>query len=637
MSILSSIESGLDRTIGIFSPASEIRRRIQRKGAEQARQYAAAKFSRSTGNWIATGQDVNSLIRSSAETVRNRSRQLVRDFAYFARAVDVLVDYTVGTGIQFQSRVTRGIDDAGKSKLHTKAIRQIEDAWQWWMDEADASGRMHYHELEQLAKRQDVESGEYLFVKVTIPDPKRFLPFAIIPYEADWLTSAFTSVTPGNQIDQGVEYDPRTGRIIAYHFAVPDGYNNLTGTIKAQRVPVENVIHGFKTLRPGQLRGISPFTTAILIADDLHEYLNAEIDAAKLGAKYLAMVETPDIAGFQGMRATTDESGKRIESMENAIIEYLRPGEKVSFANANRPGDSFEPFTRLVLRMVAISTGVTYELLTGDYNNINYSNLRGIRNDFNKMIQPLQQRHIRNFSRPVFEAFMESAYLNGKLSMPGYIQNPRPWLAGNWQPPGVESIDPLREGKAYLDQIGGLLRSPQEVTAARGRDYEDVLNELAEAKRMAEVRGLTTAEVSTALASNPATVADDPATTTAANRDGSMELAQRAIDALAHREAPTAPVATAPVINITMPEQAPPVVNVSNNLPESVVNITNENRMPEQSAPVINVPETVVNVTVPQQAAPVIRNEINVPAATPAKSIVLKKDKSGKTIGAEVL
>ncbi len=506
MSILSTIENGLDRTIGIFSPSSEIKRRIARQGAEKARMYAAAKESRLTGGWSPAGQDVNSLIRSSSTQIRNRSRQLVRDFAYFARAVDVLVDYTVGTGVNFQSRVTRGVDSVGKSKLHTKAIREIEDAWQWWMEEADASGRMHYHELEQLAKRQDVESGEYLFVKIHDPDPKRFVPFALQAYEADWLTSNYTTIQPGMMVDQGVEFDPKTGRAVAYHFAVPNGYNNLTGGVKAQRIPVENVIHGFKTLRPNQLRGISPFTTAILIADDLHEYLNAEIDAAKLGAKYLAIIETPDSAGFQVGRTSLDNTGKPIEEMENAIIEYTRPGEKINFANANRPGDNFEPFTRLVLRMVAISTGVTYELLTGDYTGINYSNLRGIRNDFMKMIAPLQQRHIRNFSKPVFAAFMESAVMAGRLQLPGFLANPRPWLAAQWQPPGVESIDPLREGKAFIDQINGLLRSPQEVTASRGREYEDVLNEIAEAKRMADERGLSPADIKTGLKNNPAAV-----------------------------------------------------------------------------------------------------------------------------------
>jgi lambda family phage portal protein len=223
----------------------------------------------------------------------------------------------------------------------------------------------------------------------------------------------------------------------------------------------------------------------------------------------MAIIETPDAAAFQAMRGMDTSTGKPIEQLENAIIEYLRPGEKINLQGHNRPGDSFVPFTKLILSMVAVSTGVTRELLTGDYDGINYSNLRGIRNDFMKSVAPLQQRHIRQFCQPVFRAFLESAVMSGRISLPGYYTNPYPWQECTWQPPGVESIDPLREGKAHIDQISSLLRSPQEITASRGRDYEEVLNEIAEAKRMAESRGLYPADAKTALASNPSTVSPE--------------------------------------------------------------------------------------------------------------------------------
>ena len=40
-----------------------------------------------------------------------------------------------------------------------------------------------------------------------------------------------------------------------------------------------------------------------------------------------------------------------VKQIENAIIEYLRPGEKISLSSYNRPGDSFEPFTKLGLKL----------------------------------------------------------------------------------------------------------------------------------------------------------------------------------------------------------------------------------------------------------------------------------------------
>ena len=60
-----------------------------------------------------------------------------------------------------------------------------------------------------------------------------------------------------------------------------------------------------------------------------------------------------------------------------------------------------------------------------------------------------------------------------------------------------------------MDQLSSLLRSPQEIAAARGRDYEELLDEILEAERMIADRGLSRGEVSTALAGNPAAIEDE--------------------------------------------------------------------------------------------------------------------------------
>jgi len=61
----------------------------------------------------------------------------------------------------------------------------------------------------------------------------------------------------------------------------------------------------------------------------------------------------------------------------------------------------------------------------------------------------------------------------------------------------------------------------------------------------------------------------------------------------------TVPEQTAPVVNVTneVPAQEAPVVNVTNNLAETTVNV--EAIMPEQAAPVVNVAAPVVNVAAP--------------------------------------
>lgn len=506
MKISSILGNAIDNTIGVFSPKAGLKRKFYRDRLSAKRssaQYAAAKTDRLTGAWAPVDSNVNAIISASSPIVRARVRQLVRDFPYFSRAVDVLVDNTVGSGIQFQSRV-RTTDD----KLDRNKIQNIEDAFKFWADEADFAGKLHYYEIMELCKRQDLESGEFLLIRKNARLNNRFIPYALQIIEPDWLTSlAVENVAKTNIVDQGIEYEKSTGRIMAYHFTDPDSWG------KTSRVKAENVIHGFKTYRPGQLRGISPFCPAVLVTHDLHDYLETEIDAAKMAAKYLAFVtkqEGSNPSLLDGEVGTADE-GKKLDEMENAIIEYLEMGEGIEIATNPRPGSNFTPFVKLMLTMISATVGIPYELLSMDYTKMNYSTGRTSRNDFIHFLRPISVRHIRHFAQKTFIDFFKIAVMQNKINAPNFFSNPLPWLRCEWQPPGMESIDPLRETKATIDQVSALLRSPQEIAKARGRDLEEIYREISEAKKMAADFEIEASVSSTALANNPAAVSGQKA------------------------------------------------------------------------------------------------------------------------------
>lgn len=498
------------------------------KGGE--RQYAAAKVSRLTGDWIPVDQGINQLTRASLPMMRTRIRQLVRDFPYFTRAVNILVNFTVGTGTVFQSRVLNpNWTPGGKEKKFDRLLcQQIEDAVAWGMEELDATGHRHGFELERLAKREDVEAGEYLFVRRAIKDPKRYIPYALQTFESEWLTSLGAYPMGKNIVDQGVEYDSTTGRVVAYHFTDPEGWG------KTIRIEAQHVLHDFEPLRAGQLRGVSPFAAGVLIAHDLNDYLDATIDTTKLAAKYLALITTDDVEAWQANREMEKDPNnplKKIDSLENAIVEYLRPGEQVNFPANNSIGSTFDPFTKFILQMLAISTNTTFSLISGNYGDTNYTTLRGERQDLRTMFAPHHQRNILHWCQPVTRDIIDQAVLSGKLVLPGYFNNPRAYQRGVFIPPGQEPIDPLKESKANRDDMGALLRSPQEIAARRGRDIEEVLDEHQEFAEMMAERGLASDIGSTALASNPAALGA---------ADGTNSLARligRAVeDALDRRE-----------------------------------------------------------------------------------------------------
>ncbi len=453
--------------------------------------YAAAKTGRSHHGWHPTDLAVNDLISMAGPGVRARVRQLIRDFPYFKRAMVVLSDYTVGDGIQLQSRAL------GPDNKYSPVISQkIEDGFNRWAEKADIAGRLHLQEMVRLAKDQDTECGEFIIIKTRSSRPGRYLPLALQMYEPDWLTNYGATKSGNNEIEQGVEYDIKTGEVIAHHYSDPRGFK------KPQRILADQIIHGFKTLRPGQLRGISDFVSGVLVTRDLQECMEGEIDGFKFASKWLAFVKSMNPEG----RKEGDDNADRIQDLENGIIEYLNAGEDIVLASNPRPTPQLTPFVRLVLSMISVATGVPYELLSGDYTGLNWAVIKVIRADFKHAMRPIVGRHIRQCCKPIFEAFLDEAVLHGKLDLPGYWSDPMRYRRATWQPPVADPVDLLRDAKAHTDEMSNLLRSPQEIAAARGRQLEDIYDEIAEAEKMAEKKGISPSKTSTALANNPAAI-----------------------------------------------------------------------------------------------------------------------------------
>lgn len=493
----------------------------QRDAGTDRRRYAAAQVGRLVGDWFPIGRDVNALVSQASPLVRERTRQLVRDFPPLARAVKCLATYVVGAGIPFQSRVL-GPD----GKPHKAYRTKIEDAWKFWMDDADVAGSeafsQHFFELTTLAKRQDAEQGEFIVVfREHLKGRKTYLDSGISFYESDRLAGLNCKVEGGNKVHDGIEFDARTGSPVAFHF-VED-----TLIYKTVRVPASDVVFGLDRLRPGQLRGITPFAPGLMLARDLATTMDAEIDAAKLASKWLAFVRTPNRDDFQAGKVESKD-GNKIEMLENAILEYLEPGEEVEIKSHTRGGESFQGFSRFLLKLIAITADLPYEILSGDYNGLGYVNLRVGRNDFAQQMAPVQARHVRHFCQPIFRKVLDRAVLQGRLELPGYWSDPWAWQRGVWIPPGMKPVDPLREVKAAIEGIRAGLGSPQEYIMERGGDPDQVLSDITAWKAACAELGLNfeamLGSVKTGMSNNPAAISpDDQSPLDGADADGAGE------------------------------------------------------------------------------------------------------------------
>ena len=121
--------------------------------------YEAAAGTRRTTGWSPAASDINTLVFASLDTLRSRSREMVRRNPWATNALDAFVGNCVGTGIKPQS-------------LHPDAVirERIQKLWLQWTDEADASGLTDFYGLQSLACRSTAEAGEcFLRIRPRLP------------------------------------------------------------------------------------------------------------------------------------------------------------------------------------------------------------------------------------------------------------------------------------------------------------------------------------------------------------------------------------------------------------------------------------------------------------------------------------
>jgi lambda family phage portal protein len=239
------------------------------------------------------------------------------------------------------------------------------------------------------------------------------------------------------------------------------------------RVPAKYVIHAYKPIRLGQLRG-QPWMAQILIKlYELDQYDDAELVRKKVGAMFAGFIEkaapedeimpnqTPD--GDQAMRA----------GLEPGTLQELLPGEKMSFSTPPDVGTQYETFMRQQLRNVARGMKCTYEQLTGDLTGVNYSSIRAGLLEFRRGLEQFQhQVMVFQVCRPIHRAWVDAVILSGLVT--GAKAGDPELYHVRWMPQGFPWVDPFKDAKASIMEVRAGYSSRSDQVAELGYDSEEI-------------------------------------------------------------------------------------------------------------------------------------------------------------------
>lgn len=452
-----------------------------RKRTGMSRMYAAARPSRLMSGFSTSSTSANSELSSSLPALRDRSRQLIRDSAYAKRAKMIVINNIIGSGIGMQAEVrsTRG-------ELREPVNEAIEEAWDCWAspDNCHTGGALHFSDLERQLIGQVFETGE-AFVRLHYQAFGRSkIPLGLEIVESERLAEDFAQPStpiPGNRIWMGVEFDqfyrPQAYWLRTRHPGETRAIFNDGSSI--ERVPASEIIHLRLVDRWPQLRGEPWMHSVIRKLADIDGYTEAEIVAARAASMYFGTIESQEDTGSF---AEEQSDGTYELPLEPGMIEKLSPGEKLNFVNPNRPNAALDPFLRYMLREMAAGIGCSYESLSRDYSQSNYSSSRLALLDDRDSWRALQRWFIRTFREPLYRIWLQQAVLSGAVvgvRADEYASDMERFACVSFKPRGWSWVDPTKEVEAYKEAVKAGFTTVADVIAESGggRDIEDVLEQ----------------------------------------------------------------------------------------------------------------------------------------------------------------
>jgi lambda family phage portal protein len=446
-----------------------------------SRMYASAVPSRFNQGFPSFNTSEDLELVSSLRNMRARSRALVRDAGFAKSAKRAIVDNVIGTGVRVQPAVK-----TVRGGYNATINDGIADVWAQWMHGVNChtGGAMHFHDMERMLMGQVFEAGE-IFIR--LHRGARFgyspVPLALEVIEPERLVDGYAypgAVAPkSGGVRLGIETD-KFKKPIAYWIRdlhPGDIRLNLEQSDAVTRVDAADIIHLYIVDRWPQTRGVPWMHAAAGKVQDVNGYTEAEIIAARGAASYIGIIETPEPSASLAQQAPDNTYQMNVEP---GVWYRAKPGEKLQFVSPNRPTNSFDPFMRYMLREISAAVGASYEAISHDYSQSNYSSTRLSLLNERDVWKALQSWWIRSFRHRLHREWMKMAVMARaipQIDIMQYGSDPEKYLEANFKPRGWSWVDPTKEVQAYVQSVKSGFRTVTDVLeeTGNGMDLEEML------------------------------------------------------------------------------------------------------------------------------------------------------------------
>lgn len=481
-----------------------------------SRGYDAARQDHLTYGWRATNNSADHDIRMALDRVRARSRDLAQNNDYMRKFLRMVSGNVIGhSGFLFKSLAAdvRSDGTVAPDLAARDVIERHFAAWGAPRGGCDITRQSSLAGLLKLVTRCLARDGEYLVRKVRGASARNRYQYGLQVLDIDRLDVQRNGEFNGNEVVMGVEIDAYQAPV-AYHLLTKHP-GALTYTINRgqlyERVPADQIFHGFIADRPEQHRGMPWAHTAVLRLEMLGKFQTAALVAARKGAETVGVLERQLDADAQNppIGEVDAATGQAYELSLPGTWETLPAGYTMSAFESKYPDAVFGQFVKDALRGISSGLGVAYNGLANDLEGVNFSSIRaGVLEERDVWVE-LQNWLVEQLVEPIYREWLEMALMAGALTFPAGSAlpalkfdkfYPHSFTGRRWQ-----WVDPEKDGKANERAVRFGWKTNEQIAAEQGFDFWDNIEAIEAERAWAESHGVAIgAEVNAPPAANDA-------------------------------------------------------------------------------------------------------------------------------------
>lgn len=478
---------------------------------------AASRTERSLALWHPSLNSADHDIIPDKQELDARSRDVMRNDAYVRGGATIHQDNIVGSLYALNSKPkTRLLGQGFDDEWEVEFQEEVEERFTLWAESldnwVDAARRNTFTDLVRLAVGVHTAGGEVL-AQVVWARNGLGRPFntAIQMIDTDRLSNPPSMPYLDDRIRGGIERDVYGGPQ-AYHVRVahPSDYRT-PGNYKWVRVPARKpwgrpqMIHIFEQHRPDQTRGVAEMVTALKQIRMTKKFQDVTLQNAVVQATYAAAIESdlPAADVYAQMGGVNDPGaafGEYVKSYLSQVADYsggaknlqldgvkiphLFPGTKLNMIPLGKGGPLGQDFEKSLLRYIAASLGVSYEQLSKDYSDTNYSSARAAMSETWKRMGAVKRQVADRFASTIYRLWLEEAVNRKRIeSLPARARQAG-WLYDaqrldalswcEWIGASKGQIDELKETQAAVLRLKYNLSTQEQEAARLGKDWRSV-------------------------------------------------------------------------------------------------------------------------------------------------------------------